>query len=100
MKCLVLFSRKNKKNINNLSSAESAHNVVSVKIYQGSHQLIQSYFQLSQYIDVEVVLQTAGTLIACMAAQLAWLFSSLVLSGSKAQVGKIIVVVQAIINLF
>ena len=74
--------------------------MVSVKIYQGSDQLIQSYFQLSQYIDVEVVLQTAGTLIACMAAQLAWLFSSLALSGSKAQVGKIIVVVQAIINLF
>ena len=30
MKCLILLSRKNKKNIN-LSSAESAHSVVSVK---------------------------------------------------------------------
>ena len=30
MKCQILFSRKNKKNIN-LSSAESAHSMVSVK---------------------------------------------------------------------
>ena len=83
-----------------MSLAESALSVVSVKIYQGSHQHIQSYFQLSQYIDVKFVLQTAGTLIACMAAQPAWLFSSLVFSGSNVQVGKIIVIVQAIINLF
>ena len=31
MKCQILFSRKNKKNIANLSSAESAHSIVSVK---------------------------------------------------------------------
>ena len=30
MKCHIQFSRKNKKNINYLSSAESAHSVVSV----------------------------------------------------------------------
>ena len=30
MKCHILFSRKNKKNIINLLSAESAHSVVSV----------------------------------------------------------------------
>ena len=30
MKCQILFSRKNKKNITNLSSAESAHSMVSV----------------------------------------------------------------------
>ena len=32
MICQILFSRKNKKNIFNLSSAESAHSVVSVKL--------------------------------------------------------------------
>ena len=31
MKCQILFSTKNKKNIIKLSSAESAHSVVSVK---------------------------------------------------------------------
>ena len=31
MKCQFLFSRQNKKNIANLSSAESAHSMVSVK---------------------------------------------------------------------
>ena len=30
MKCQILFSRENKKNIISLSSAESAHSVVSV----------------------------------------------------------------------
>ena len=32
MKCQILFSRKNKKNITSLSSAESALSVVSVKL--------------------------------------------------------------------
>ena len=32
MKCQILFSRKNKKNIIRLSSAESAHSVVSVNL--------------------------------------------------------------------
>ena len=32
MKCQILFCRKNKKNIINLSSAESAHCMVSVKV--------------------------------------------------------------------
>ena len=32
MKCQILFSRKSKKNITNLSSAESTHSVVSVNI--------------------------------------------------------------------
>ena len=32
MKCQILFSRKNKKNIISLSSAESAHSVVSAKV--------------------------------------------------------------------
>ena len=31
MKCQILFSRKDKKNIINLSSVESAHSVVCVK---------------------------------------------------------------------
>ena len=31
MKCWILFSRKNKRNITNLSSAEPAHSVVSIK---------------------------------------------------------------------
>ena len=31
MKCQILFSRKNKKNITNLSSAESAHREVNIK---------------------------------------------------------------------
>ena len=31
MKCQILFSRKNKKNINNLLSTDSAHSMVSVK---------------------------------------------------------------------
>ena len=38
MKCQILFSRKNKKNITNLLSAESAHSMVSVKGY-GNHSL-------------------------------------------------------------
>ena len=32
MKCQILFSRKNKKNISNLPSAESAHSVLSIKV--------------------------------------------------------------------
>ena len=32
MKCQILFPRKTKKNITNLSSAESAHSVLSVKV--------------------------------------------------------------------
>ena len=35
MKCQILFSRKKKKNIIRLSSAQSAHSIVSVK-YLGS----------------------------------------------------------------
>ena len=31
MKCQIFFSRKNKKNITSLLSAESAHSMVSVK---------------------------------------------------------------------
>ena len=34
MKCQILFSRKNKKYITSLSSAESAHSVLSVNIVQ------------------------------------------------------------------
>ena len=37
MKCQILFYSKNKKNITNLSSAESALNVVIVKICSGTH---------------------------------------------------------------
>ena len=33
MKCQILFSGKNKKNITNLPSAELAHRVVKVKIF-------------------------------------------------------------------
>ena len=33
MKCQILFSRKNKKNISSWLSAENAHSVVSVKVY-------------------------------------------------------------------
>ena len=33
MKCQILFSRKNKKNIINLLSAENAHRVVKVKFF-------------------------------------------------------------------
>ena len=36
MKCLILFSRKNKKNIISLSSAEFANSAVSVKHVQSS----------------------------------------------------------------
>ena len=32
MKCQIIFSRKNKKNILDLSSAESAHSMVTVKL--------------------------------------------------------------------
>ena len=32
MKCQILFSRKNKKNVTNLSSAELAQRVVKVKV--------------------------------------------------------------------
>ena len=35
MKCQVLFSRKNKKNITSLSSAEFAHSMVSVNNKSG-----------------------------------------------------------------
>ena len=34
MKCQILFSRKNKKTITNMSSAESPHSLVSVKEQQ------------------------------------------------------------------
>ena len=41
MKCQILFSKKNKKNIMNLSSAKSAQRVTQVKIYTP----LYSYFQ-------------------------------------------------------
>ena len=34
MKCLVLFSGKNKKNITSLSSAEFAYRVFSITVYK------------------------------------------------------------------
>ena len=40
MKCQILFSKKNKKNIVSLSSAESAQNMISVnnyKLYYGAN---------------------------------------------------------------
>ena len=37
MKCQILFSRKNKKNITSLSSVESAHSIVSVRIVVKHH---------------------------------------------------------------
>ena len=39
MKCEILFSRKNKKSIITLSSAEFAHSIVNVKRQQGLHRL-------------------------------------------------------------
>ena len=44
MKCQILFSWKNKKNIIGLSSAESAHSVVSVNNYNYFHADINSLF--------------------------------------------------------
>ena len=40
MKCQIPFSRKSKKNITNLSSAESAHSMVSDN-WNGSHDITQ-----------------------------------------------------------
>ena len=39
MKCQILFSRKNKKNITNLSSADSAHSLVSVNLHEVSDSI-------------------------------------------------------------
>ena len=40
MKCQIPFSKKRKKNITNLSSAESAHSMVSNN-WNGSHDITQ-----------------------------------------------------------
>ena len=48
MKCRILFSGKNKKNIINLSSAENAQGVVKVKVQNETHPLMY-YIQCTFY---------------------------------------------------
>ena len=48
MKCHIQFSRKNKKNITNLSSAESAHIVVGIGI-DNSYQMLCPTHEKSPY---------------------------------------------------
>ena len=43
MKCLILFSGKNKKNIINLSSAENAQRVVKVKNHTAVYRLSRKH---------------------------------------------------------
>ena len=60
MKCQILFSRKNKKNITNSSFAESAHSVVSVKLPLGVIGRLFSVFQalpgnlLYYFVDIKL----------------------------------------------
>ena len=60
MKCQILFSRKNKKNITNLSSAESANSVVCVNpdyIYTGN--LENTYWLLylnSHFSSIDILI--------------------------------------------
>ena len=56
MKCQILFSGKNKKNIINLSSAENAQRVVKVKIVLHLHVLWLWYFK---HVFVMVQLATS-----------------------------------------
>ena len=46
MKCQILFSGKNKKNIINLSSAENAQRVVKVKVSCIKRTLIEVYYKV------------------------------------------------------
>ena len=43
MKCQILFSRKNKKNVSNLLSAESAHGGVIVNTENNSQSLNKNF---------------------------------------------------------
>ena len=43
MKCQILFSRKNKKNIISLWSAEFAHSIVSVKVTSLNSQFVRHF---------------------------------------------------------
>ena len=49
MKCQILFSGKNKKNIINLSSAENAQRVVKVKFYMVPFCMISSRLQTTVF---------------------------------------------------
>ena len=51
IKCQILFSGKNKKNITNLSSAEFAHKVVTVK---GNTEFQFFYFRHSRGVKMTV----------------------------------------------
>ena len=55
MKCQILFSGKNKKNIINLSSAENAQRVVKVNSMQGS-------LTVNLYIEIEILIHWTGQL--------------------------------------
>ena len=52
MKCQILFYRKSKKNLINLSSAESAHSMVSnnSQVYVRKNKVLQNYAFPEQWI--------------------------------------------------
>ena len=51
MKCQILFSGKNKKNIINLSSAENAQRVVKVKL-QENYNFVSLNFKHTAQFDI------------------------------------------------
>ena len=69
MKCKTLFSRKNKKNITNLSSAESAYSMVSVK--QEDHCMQNIPFVLTVAIDL-LVLASQSLIVLSPLAVTSW----------------------------
>ena len=49
MKCQILFSGKNKKNIINLSSAENAQRVVKVKLQENYNFVSLNFKHIAQF---------------------------------------------------
>ena len=56
MKCQILFSRKNKKNVISLSSADSVPSVASVKLLSFRHHLKRCFFFAWRFILNENIL--------------------------------------------
>ena len=49
MKCQILFSGKNKTNLINLSSAESAHSIVSIQCERSNEIKYRNYHQVQAH---------------------------------------------------
>ena len=75
MKCQIRFSRKNKKNSINLSSAEFAHSMVNVKLKLAVSAVCDSKNRLKQFklkITVKISYYLFGDCSRCIEILIRW----------------------------